>query len=188
MALSTSTRDEEFSAFVQTSRAGLLRSACLLTAGDQHSAEDLVQTALGRLYVAWPKVRRTGTQLAYTWRILVNAHIDEVRRPRWRREQSVASLPDVPDPAIPADFADGIDGGTVRAALAALPPRMRAAVVLRYWADFSIEETAKILGCSQGTVKSQSAKAIDRLRQLLGSRAEALSTSIALSAPIQERN
>jgi DNA-directed RNA polymerase specialized sigma24 family protein len=64
---------------------------------------------------------------------------------------------------------------------------MRAAVVLRYWADFSIEETAKILGCSQGTVKSQSANAIDRLRQLLGSRAEALSTSSALSAPINER-
>jgi DNA-directed RNA polymerase specialized sigma24 family protein len=76
-----SSRDEEFSAFVQTRRTGLVRSACLLTAGDTHLAEDLVQTALARLYVAWPKVRRAGTESAYVWRIVVNAHIDEVRRP-----------------------------------------------------------------------------------------------------------
>ena len=186
MALST--RDEEFSAFVRASRGGLLRSACLLTVGDSHLAEDLVQTALARLYVAWPKVRRTGTQLAYTWRIVVNAHIDEVRRPRWRREQPVASPPDLPDPAIPAAFADGVDGAAVRAALAALPPGMRAAVVLRYWVDLSIEETAMILGCSEGTVKSQSAKAIARLRELLGSRSEALMTPVALNTPMQKRN
>jgi RNA polymerase sigma-70 factor (sigma-E family) len=187
MALST--RDEEFSAFVRTSRAGLLRSACLLTAGDSHLAEDLVQTALARLYVAWPKVRRTGTQLAYTWRILVNAHIDEVRRPRWRREQTVASPPDLPDPVIPAAFADGIDGAVVRAALAALPPGMRAAVVLRYWADFSIEETAAILGCSKGTVKSQSAKAIAKMREVLGPGIEeAVSAPVALNVPLQKRN
>lgn len=186
MALST--RDEEFSAFVRASRAGLLRSACLLTVGDWHLAEDLVQTALARLYVAWPKVRRTGTQLAYTWRILVNAHIDEVRRPRWRREQPVASPPDLPDPAIPAAFADGVDGAAVRAALAALPPGMRAAVVLRYWVDLSIEETAMILGCSEGTVKSQSAKAIARLRELLGSGSEARMTPVALNTHMQKRN
>lgn len=130
MTLSTS--DEEFSAFVRTSRAGLLRSACLLTAGDSHLAEDLVLTSLARLYVAWPKVRRTGTQLAYIWRILVNAHIDEVRRPRWRREQPVASPPDLPDPAIPSAFADGVDGTAIRAALAAAArhARRRCAAVL----------------------------------------------------------
>jgi len=82
-----SSRDEEFSAFVQTRRTGLVRSACLLTAGDTHLAEDLVQTALARLYVAWPKVRRAGTESAYVWRIIVNAHIDEVRRPGRRRER-----------------------------------------------------------------------------------------------------
>jgi RNA polymerase sigma-70 factor (sigma-E family) len=161
-------RDEEFSAFVLARRPELLRSACLLTAGDWHSAEDLVQTALAKLYVAWPRVRRTGTQVAYAWRILVNAHIDEVRRPRWRREQSVAAPPDMPDPGALAAFPDGLDGGAVRAALAALPPGMRAAVVLRHWADFNVEETAQILGCSAGTVKSQTAKGIARLRELLG--------------------
>lgn len=160
-------RDEEFSAFVQARRPELLRSACLLTAGDWHAAEDLVQIALARLYLAWPKVRRTGSQVGYAWRILVNAHIDEVRRPRWRREQSVAMPPDTPDPGALTAFPDGLDGGAVRAALAALPAGMRAAVVLRHWADFSVEETARILGCSTGTVKSQTAKGIGRLRALL---------------------
>jgi RNA polymerase sigma-70 factor (sigma-E family) len=167
-------RDEEFSAFVLASRPELLRSACLLTAGDWHTAEDLVQVALAKLYVAWPRVRRTGTQVAYAWRILVNAHIDEVRRPRWRREQSVAAPPDTPDPSALAAFPDGLDGGAVRAALAALPAGMRAAVVLRHWADFSVEETAQILGCSAGTVKSQTAKGIARLCDLLGDAATPL--------------
>jgi Sigma-70 region 2/L,D-transpeptidase catalytic domain len=111
-------RDEEFSAFVLASRPELLRSACLLTAGDWHAAEDLVQVALAKLYVAWPRVRPTGSQVAYAWRILVNAHVDEVRRPRWRREQSVAAPPDTPDDGALAAFADGLDGGDVRAALA----------------------------------------------------------------------
>jgi RNA polymerase sigma-70 factor (sigma-E family) len=164
-------RDEEFSAFVRARRTELFRSACLLTAGDRHLAEDLVQIALAKLYVAWPRVRRTGTQVPYAWRILVNAHIDEVRRPWWRREQLVAAPPDRPDPAATA-FPDRVDGDAVRAALAALPVRMRSAVVLRHWADLSVEETAGILGCTEGTVKSQTAKAIARLRELLGSAAE----------------
>jgi DNA-directed RNA polymerase specialized sigma24 family protein len=116
------TRDEDFSAFVQTKRTGLVRSACLLTAGDTHLAEDLVQTALARLCVAWPKVRRSGTEAAYVWRIIVNAHIDEVRRARRRREHHV---PELPETAGPVTFPDGLVGGEVRAALAALPPRMR---------------------------------------------------------------
>ncbi|HTU72614.1 MAG TPA: sigma factor [Trebonia sp.] len=90
-------RDEEFSAFVLARRPELLRSACLLTAGDWQGAEDLVQVALAKLYLAWPRVRRTGTQVACTWRIIVNTHVDEVRRPRWRREQSVTVPPDTPD-------------------------------------------------------------------------------------------
>jgi RNA polymerase sigma-70 factor (sigma-E family) len=159
-------RDEEFSAFVRARRVEFLRSACLLTAGDTHLAEDLVQTALARLYLAWPRVRRSDTQAAYAWRIIVNAHIDEARRPRWRRERSVPELPDRPEPAA-GTLPEGIDGDAIRAALAALPPRMRAAVVLRHWMDLSIEETADLLHCSEGTVKSQTAKATARLRDLL---------------------
>ena len=176
--MTLTSRDEEFSAFVRTRRSELLRSACLLTAGDPHLAEDLVQTALAKLYVAWPRVRRDGTQVHYAWRILANAHIDELRRPRWARERPVAAPPDQPDPAGPPDgmaldaLPDGIDGAAVRAALAALPAGMRAAVVLRHWADFSTQDAARILGCTEGTVKSQTAKGLARLRGLLDSPAE----------------
>jgi RNA polymerase sigma-70 factor (sigma-E family) len=165
--LTQSSRDEEFSAFVIGRRVGMLRSACLLTAGDRHLAEDLVQTALARIYVSWPKVARSEAPDAYARRILVNAHIDEVRRPRWRREQSVAQPPDRADTAPGAGWPEAVDGDTIRAALAALPRRMRAAVVLRHWMDLSVEETADLLHCSEGTVKSQTAKAITRLRGLL---------------------
>jgi RNA polymerase sigma-70 factor (sigma-E family) len=161
--LTQSSRDEEFSAFVVGRRVSMLRSACLLTAGDPHLAEDLVQTALARMYVAWPKVQRSDSPDAYARRILVNTYIDEVRRPRWRREQSVAQPPDRADTALPGP----VDGDAIRAALAALPRRMRAAVVLRHWMDLSVEETAGLLHCSEGTVKSQTAKAITRLRGLL---------------------
>lgn len=168
-----SSRDAEFSAFVRSHRAELLRSACLLTAGDTHLAEDHVQTALARLYVAWPKVYRTGSAVPYVRRIIINAHIDETRRPRWRRERSVSDLselPDLPDLTDPGPWfngAEGADGGAVREALAALPPRMRAAVVLRHWLDLSVEESADLLGCSAGTVKSQTAKALLQLRRTL---------------------
>ena len=169
--MTRSPRDEEFSAFVQARRVELLRSACLLTAGDTQ-AEDLVQTALARLYVAWPRVRRSGRQaMAYTWRIVLHAHIDEVRRPRWKREHYVADVPDEFDPAGPGDLAGfdvaWVNGAAVRAALGELAPRMRAAVVLRHWLDFSVEETAELLNCSEGTVKSQTAKGVARLRELL---------------------
>jgi RNA polymerase sigma-70 factor (sigma-E family) len=157
------TRDDEFSIFVRSTRVPLLRFACLLTAGDQHQAEDLVQTALTKLYLAWPKVRRSGTEVAYARRTLVNAHIDETRRPRWRRERSTPDLPDRPAP----EGSDGIDslidgfgaidGERIRRALADLPKGMRTAIVLRYWLDLSVEETAGLMGCSAGTVKSQTA-------------------------------
>jgi RNA polymerase sigma-70 factor (sigma-E family) len=166
--LSRSPRDEEFSAFVTGRRVALLRTACLLTAGDRHMAEDLVQTALARMYVSWPRVRRSDSAEAYARRILVNAYIDEVRRPRWRREQPVPDLPDRPDAGPPERWPDAVDGEEIRTALAELPKRMRAAVVLRHWLDLSVEETAGLLNCSEGTVKSQTAKGIARLRGLLG--------------------
>jgi RNA polymerase sigma-70 factor (sigma-E family) len=163
--MSRPSRDEEFSAFVRARRIELVRSACLLTAGDTHLAEDLVQTALARLYVAWPRVRRSGTHFAYVWRIIVNAHVDEVRRPSRRRERNVPEPPEAPVSLPPDSFRFGIDGSDVRAALAELPPGMRAAVVLRYWLDLSVQQTAELLHCSEGTVKSQTAKGVARLRE-----------------------
>lgn len=155
-------RDEEFSAFVREHRTRFLLAARLLAAGDTHRAEDLVQTALARLYVAWPRMR--SSPVGYVHRIMVNAHIDETRRPWWRRERPVAELP---EPA-PASGTPGDGDGPVWAALASLAPRMRAAVTLRYWLDLSIEESAELLGCTQGTVKSQTARGLARLRELLG--------------------
>ena len=138
-------------------RGPLLRSATLLTAGDTHLAEDLVQTTLVRLYVAWPRARRTNLD-AYARRALVNNLIDEKRRPFSRRERVVEQLPEGVEPA-----RTGIPDA-VLAALAALPPGMRAAIVLRHVEGLSVEETAAALGCGTGSVKSQTARGLDKLR------------------------
>jgi RNA polymerase sigma-70 factor (sigma-E family) len=156
-------RDAEFGAFVHARRTQLLRLATLLAAGDAHLAEDLVQTALTRLYVAWWRVEKDQGAEAYCRRILVNAVVDERRR-AWRRsESSRAEVPDVPT----ADSGSAEDRDAVRAALAELGPRMRAAVVLRHWLGYDVAECAHLLGCSEGTVKSQTARGLDRLRLLL---------------------
>jgi RNA polymerase sigma-70 factor (sigma-E family) len=156
-------RDDQFQSFVLAQRAGLVRTATLLTAGDPHLAEDVVQTALTKLYVAWPAFRRSANPGGYVYRTLVNALTDERRRP-WRRERAVAELPDAPhgdhDPG-------GEAGDNLAQALRDLPPRMRAAVVFRYYHGLDVAETADALGCTQGTVKSQTARALDRLRTTL---------------------
>jgi RNA polymerase sigma-70 factor (sigma-E family) len=157
-------RDEEFRAFVTARRATLLRTATLLAAGDTHLAEDLVQTALTKLYVAWPRVERDRGPEHYARRILVNALVDEQRRPWRRRETSRAELPDTA-PAPAGGTAEDLDA--VRRALGLLAPRMRAAVVLRHWLGYDVAECAHLLSCSEGTVKSQTARGLDRLRDLL---------------------
>ena len=159
----TTQRDEEFRAYVTARRGTLVRTATFLAAGDHHAAEDLVQTALMRMYVAWPRVRPE-TVDAYARKALVNALIDSRRRGFARHEHSHAVLPEVvaPDPSASVDTED-----TVFAALAALPARMRAAVILRHLCELSVSETAEALGCSEGTVKSQTSRALDQLRESL---------------------
>jgi RNA polymerase sigma-70 factor (sigma-E family) len=158
-------RDDQFHAFVLSRRAGLVRTATLLTAGDPHLAEDLVQAALTKLYLAWPAFRRADNPEGYLRRTLVNALTDERRR-WWRRhERSMADLPDRPRAG--PDDRSGPDE-ELRAALRGLPPRMRAAVVFRYFYDLDVADTADALGCSVGTVKSQTARGLDRLRSMLG--------------------
>ena len=169
---STGARDEEFRAFVVARRPALLRLATLLTAGDEHLAEDLVQTALTRLYVAWRRVERDQGPEAYARRILVNAVVDERRR-AWRRsETSRADLPEQASYAVDVENTDA-----VRRALAELGPRMRAAVVLRHWLGYDVSECAQLLGCSEGTVKSQTARGLDRLRELLSDDLTTTTTS-----------
>jgi RNA polymerase sigma-70 factor (sigma-E family) len=157
-------RDEQFQSFVSARRAELVRTATLLTAGDAHLAEDLVQSALTKLYLAWPAFRRSKNPNGYVYRTLVNALTDEWRRPWRRRERSTAELPD----GAPAEPDRGSEAGDqLRQALKELPPRMRAALVFRYYHDLDVAATADALGCTPGTVKSQTARALDRLRAAL---------------------
>jgi RNA polymerase sigma-70 factor (sigma-E family) len=149
-----------FRAFAWSRRATLRRTAYLMC-GDWHQADDLVQTTLVKLYVAWRRVRGGDQPDAYVRRILTRCYLDERRRP-WRRESPVDALDDRPaDGRAPDDLLD------LRAALARLPARQRATIVLRYWADASVAQTADALDCSEGTVKSQTARAITALRHEL---------------------
>lgn len=152
--------DDEFEAFVRRRRGALLRTAIALTAGDEHLAEDVVQTTLIRLYLAWGRARRTQID-AYARRTLVNVMIDETRRPH-RREQPTVVLPDGPAPAAETALDD-----MLLLALRAVPLSMRTAVVLRHVEGLTVEEAAAAMGCSTGNVKSQSARGLERLRRAL---------------------
>jgi len=158
-----SDRDAEFSDYVAARRRELSRTAYLLC-GDTHRAEDLVQTALTKLYLAWPRLRRDGNVDAYARRVLVTTHIDDTRRP-WRRERPGL---DGVDPVGVPGFASE-DGDLLAQALADLPPGQRRVVVLRHYWGLSVEETAADLGCSTGTVKSQTSHALRRLESALSS-------------------
>ena len=156
-----SERDREFTEFVTARRAALVRTATLLLAGDAARAEDAVQTALTNLFLAWSRVRPENVN-AYARRCVVNAATDEHRRLFHRREQVQAELPEV------AVDQNGDDESAL-SLLSTLPAGMRAAVVLRYIEGLSIAETAHAMRCSEGNVKSQSNRGLQRLRELLPS-------------------
>lgn len=155
-------RDAEFSEFVAAHRVRMVRTARLLTAGDHAAAEDLVQSALTRLYVHWARVRRVDDPVAYGFRTLTNAFLDERRRAHWRREVVTDDAPDSRASAV-----DHETHSLVLDALRRLPPRQRAVVVLRHFLQYDVSTTAQVLGSSEGTVKSQNAKALNHLRELL---------------------
>jgi RNA polymerase sigma-70 factor (sigma-E family) len=164
-------RDEEFGEFIRD-RASLLHQTAYLLCGDWHLAHDLVQDTLVKAYQHWPRVRQADSPDAYVRRILLN----EVRG-RWRRRERavpVSRFPEGREPVAP----DAIDEITRRAgllqALLALPLRQRATIILRYLEGMSERETAAALGCSEGTVKSQSARALGTLRDFLDRMESAL--------------
>lgn len=161
--------EESYCEFVGSRRRKLLRTAFLFT-GEWHQAEDLVQIALAKLYLAWPKVQRRGEVDAYARRTLLNAYLDERRRP-WRREQSTDPVPDAVDANSSSDGHDPYLRQQLLAALAETPPRQRATLVLRFWEDLSVDQVADILNCSTGNVKSQTARGLERLRDVLGTEA-----------------
>lgn len=157
-------RDDEFSEYVAGHRESLRRLAYVIC-GDWHLAEDLVQISLAKLYVAWPKVE--GDPGGYLRRILVNTHRDQLRRPFRRRE--ALTLDHVADPAAPEAASPGHETD-VLAAMRRLPPSMRHVLALRYFEDLSVADAAAALGCSEGNVKSQSARGLAHLERLLADR------------------
>lgn len=148
----------DFEGFVTARGPRLLRAAWLLT-GDAHLAEDLVQTVLAKMWPKWHRIAEENPE-AYARRALVNTFSSWWQR-RWRGEVPHGELPDFAT----ADVFAGIDlQHSLAAAVRALPTRQRAVVVLRYFEDLSVEETAEVLGCRPGTVKSQAIKALRALR------------------------
>jgi RNA polymerase sigma-70 factor (sigma-E family) len=150
-----------FEEFVYARSGSLLRTALLLTGQNQAEAEDLLQLALERAYRHWARVCRSGEPERYVRGILAHASAD-----RWRRlaRRAERPLPAAADPALPDHSAAVADRDYLLRALAALPPRQRAVLVLRYFDDLSEAATADMLGCSVGTVKSQAARGLARLR------------------------
>lgn len=154
------TRDADFSSWMQARQGQLLRTAYLLT-GDRHSAEDLVQTSLAKLYLAWDRVEDHGHVDAYARRILVNEHRSGWRRP-WKRREVVRE--ELPEQAHNDQLYDG-RSEALWAFVGTLPRRQRAVVVLRYYEQLSEAATADALDISVGTVKSQCSRALAKLRR-----------------------
>lgn len=152
----------DFADFAESSYASLLRTARLLT-GDPHAAEDLVQAALVKVYLRWGGADRWDSPQAYARKVVVNLYATWRRR-RWHTEVVRPGDDRAPAPDT-HDMAGGADARLELArALAALPRAQRAVVVLRFYEDMSVEQTAGLLGCSPGTVKSRTNRALERLR------------------------
>lgn len=152
--------DADFAAYLAARQASLLRTAYLLT-GDRHQAEDLVQTAFAKLYLAWDRVHERDSLDGYVRRVLVNENNSLWRRAWKRREFAAEHLPDT---ATHDRYDDG-RSSELWALVQTLPRRARAVVVLRYYEELSEAETAEALGISTGTVKSQASRALATLRE-----------------------
>ena len=159
-------RDAAFSEYV-ASRQDRLRRVAYAMCGSWHQAEDLLQTAFTKLYVAWPRLSRAGVEDAYVRRIILNALLDERRR---RSSRELPGLPDR-DPAAPTGPGVEVRDELVQA-LQQLPPMQRRTVVLRHVADLSVEQVAHELGISVGTVKSHTSRGLARLQELLATPAQ----------------
>lgn len=153
--------EQAYTDYLRVRLPRLYRTAYLLC-GDRHLAEDVAQGTALTLYRKWKRVRRADNLDAYVYRMLVNQLRGELRRP-WSRVVVTDQPPEPPAPPGPGPE----DGEAVRAALAELGHRQRAVLVLRYYCDLTVEQTADVLECSAGTVKSQSARALARMRTRL---------------------
>jgi RNA polymerase sigma-70 factor (sigma-E family) len=154
----------DFPEFVRARSSALQRAAYLMV-GDVALAQDLVQEALTKTYVAWPRLRDVANAEAYTRRAITTTAISWFRRKSWNNERTTDRLPE----GGAGDHADDVATSTALwDALQALPPRQRVAVVLRFYDDLSEVQTAAAMGCAVGTVKSQVSAALTKLRARLG--------------------
>ncbi|GAA1355372.1 RNA polymerase sigma factor [Saccharothrix algeriensis] len=146
--------------------AASLRRTAYLFCGDWHTAEDLMQASLLKLYQAWHRVQWRDNPSAYARKVLLRTWLDEKRRPWRRAEQRDGEVPDVADSSVDPEAASEQlwARDLVHAALLHVPPRQRAALVLRYFEDLPVSEVAVAMGCSEGTVKSQTARGLAALR------------------------
>ncbi|MFC4911819.1 SigE family RNA polymerase sigma factor [Actinomadura gamaensis] len=155
--------EDGYTAYV-SGRVDWIRRTARLLCGDWAAADDLTQQTIYKLYVHWARARRAESLDAYTRVVLVREFLAERRKAWWRRTALVTP------PERPAESGDPDRGLDLRDALAALAPRQRATIVLRYYCDLSVTETAAVLGCSEGNVKSQTARALATLRGSLEDR------------------
>lgn len=163
-------RDDDGFRRYATEHAAALRRSAFLLCGDWHLAQDLMQTTLIKIYRSWARVQRQDSLTRYTSTVLLRTWLDERRRPFRRTERSAAAPPEVVDAAAdPADNAGRIWARElVHRALLELPRGQRAVLVLRYFDDLSVAETAKVLRCAEGTVKSQASRGMETLRAVIG--------------------
>jgi RNA polymerase sigma-70 factor (sigma-E family) len=157
-------RDAAFIEYV-TAAGPWLRKVAYLLCQDWHRADDLVQSSITRLYVHWNRASRVENLDGYARAILVNVFLAEQRSPWWKRV--VVYRAPIESAVFNFDVDTSLD---LRDALASVPPRQRATLVLRYFCDLSIEQTASVLDCSPGTVKSQTARGLEAMRRLLEAR------------------
>jgi RNA polymerase sigma-70 factor (sigma-E family) len=156
--------DEDYVAYV-TARLPALKRLAYLLCGDDHRADDVVQESITKLYLHWESARKADHLDGYVRAIVVRTYIDEGRR-SWSRVRLFGSVPDRPRVL----ESTGEDRAVLRAALSRLPARQRAVLVLRFLCDLPINEVGELLGCSPGTVKSQTAHGLAKMRQVLGGR------------------
>jgi RNA polymerase sigma-70 factor (sigma-E family) len=155
--------DQEFTEFVAAATPRLRRTAYLMCR-DWHLAQDLTQLTLAKMYASWARIQRTANVEAYSRRVLMNAIFDQRKR-RSGAELVVADLPDRPGPGGESTAELHV---TLMHALATLPVRDQAIVVLRHYEDHSVDTVAEILGVSASVVKMQTMRALGRLREMLG--------------------
>lgn len=160
-------RGDGFREFAEGRAGHLYRSACLLTSGDTHLAEDLVQETLGRMYVKWGRISRIDNPAAYAQAVLVRAFLTHRRR-RSAGERPVGGFPEPGTAAAGGAATDPELRLTLLQALGRLPPKDRAVLVLRYWEDRSVEETADAMNVSPAAVRTRATRALARLREQLG--------------------